>query len=404
LRDWFRDSKALIAMLVAILLAVPSELFSAPQNAPQASQSVRQAIANTTAAVGSAALNLRIDNRSPKRFQDSIANGWAYVFNMCPSGQITDQCAAAAILMASNECSASAKWFKRDSRTWLYLNIGLLLASAIFTGVGASTTIANAKVWSTLGGTTGLGAVTSSVNANVSSDQAGVASVNATLASFITFATTGGANKLVPPSIISAASASGTVGSPFSFQIVATNSPTGYTATGLPADLSVNASGLISGTPMAAGPSTVTLGATNAGGTGNATLTLTIAAMGSAPPAPAITSATSANGTVGTAFAYQTAASNSPTSYTVTGNPGLPAGLSMNASGLISGTPTAAGTSSVTLAATNAAGTGNATLTLTIVAAAAPGSSIPASNELIFKIAPLYGGQCAAAATASSGK
>ena len=52
-------------------------------------------------------------------------------------------------------------------------------------------------------------------------------------------------------------------------------------ATGLPAGLSVaSGTGLISGTPTAAGTSTVTLSATNAGGTGNATLTLTIAVAG----------------------------------------------------------------------------------------------------------------------------
>ena len=68
------------------------------------------------------------------------------------------------------------------------------------------------------------------------------------------------------PVITSATSASGTVGSAFSYQIVATNSPTSYSATGLPAGLSVNtATGLISGTPTAAGISTAALGATNSG-------------------------------------------------------------------------------------------------------------------------------------------
>ena len=168
------------------------------------------------------------------------------------------------------------------------------------------------------------------------------------------------------PVITSATTASGTVGSAFSYQITASNTPTSYGATGLPAGLSVNStSGLISGTLTTAATSTVTLSASNSGGTGSASLTLTIAA---APiPAPVITSATTASGTVGSAFSYQITASNTPTSYGATG---LPAGLSVNStSGLISGTPTAAGTSTVTLSATNSGGTGNATLTLTIVAA-----------------------------------
>ena len=77
-----------------------------------------------------------------------------------------------------------------------------------------------------------------------------------------------------------------------------------------------------------------------------------------------ITSAGTATGTVGQAFSYQITATNSPTSFNATG---LPTGLSVNAgTGLMSGTPTAARTSSVTLSAANAGGTGTATLTLTI--------------------------------------
>jgi hypothetical protein len=79
---------------------------------------------------------------------------------------------------------------------------------------------------------------------------------------------------------------------------------------------------------------------------------------------PVITSSTTANGTAGQAFNYQIAASGSPTSYNATG---LPAGLSVNtASGLISGTPTATGSSSVTISAVNVYGSGQATLALTI--------------------------------------
>src|SRR5439155_1034472 len=156
--------------------------------------------------------------------------------------------------------------------------------------------------------------------------------------------------------------ASGTVGIAFSYQITATNNPTSFNAIGLPPGLTVNTStGLISGTPTTAGTYSVTISATNAGGTGSATLTLTVVN----PPPPVITSATTATGQVGAAFSYQITATNNPTSYGATG---LPAGLTVNTStGLISGTPTTAGTYSVTISATNAGGTGSATLTLTIV-------------------------------------
>jgi Lamin Tail Domain/Putative Ig domain/CotH kinase protein len=84
-----------------------------------------------------------------------------------------------------------------------------------------------------------------------------------------------------PPVILSASSAAGIAGDPFSYQITASKVPTSYAASGLPAGLSVNAStGLISGTPVSSGTSTLTLSASNTGGTGTANLLLTIAAFG----------------------------------------------------------------------------------------------------------------------------
>ncbi|HWZ94317.1 MAG TPA: glycoside hydrolase family 88 protein [Opitutaceae bacterium] len=84
-------------------------------------------------------------------------------------------------------------------------------------------------------------------------------------------------NSLQAPVISSPDTASGTVGVPFSYQIIASNSPTSYGATGLPTGFSVDTStGLISGTPGAPGISSVTLSATNAGGTGTQALMLKI--------------------------------------------------------------------------------------------------------------------------------
>ena len=176
------------------------------------------------------------------------------------------------------------------------------------------------------------------------------------------------------PVITSATTAAGKVGSAFSYQISATNSPTSYGATSLPAGLTVNgATGLISGTPTAAGTASVTLSATNSGGTANATLALTINV-----PAPEITSAATATATAGTTFSFQITATNSPTSYGATS---LPGGLTVNsATGLISGTPTATGTASVILSATNSGGAANATLALTVNASGAAVASVSPSS------------------------
>jgi hypothetical protein len=79
-----------------------------------------------------------------------------------------------------------------------------------------------------------------------------------------------------PPSV-AAGTASGWVGVPFTYQIVANNSPGGYGASGLPTGLSVNrTNGLISGVPAAAGSFAVALFATNYGGIGSSLLNLTI--------------------------------------------------------------------------------------------------------------------------------
>jgi len=63
----------------------------------------------------------------------------------------------------------------------------------------------------------------------------------------------------------------------FNYQIVATNSPISYSASALPAGLSLNGStGLISGVPLVSGTFYVTLGAINANGTGNLSLAISI--------------------------------------------------------------------------------------------------------------------------------
>jgi len=169
------------------------------------------------------------------------------------------------------------------------------------------------------------------------------------------------------PTITSATSAPGTVGTAFTYDITATGSPTSYTASPLPAGLVLNSStGAITGTPTAAGVTSVVLTATNPTGTSSpVTVTTTIAVAGIVP---VINSATAAPGTVGTAFTYDITATGSPTSYTASP---LPAGLVLNSStGAITGTPTAAGVTAVVLTATNPTGTSSPVTVTTTIAAA----------------------------------
>ena len=88
---------------------------------------------------------------------------------------------------------------------------------------------------------------------------------------------------VAPPVITSSATASGTHGAAFSYQITATNTPTGYSAilqsgnTGVPGGLSVNPkTGLISGTPTTAGTYNIEVSASNSGGTTRQTVVLTV--------------------------------------------------------------------------------------------------------------------------------
>jgi Putative Ig domain len=177
------------------------------------------------------------------------------------------------------------------------------------------------------------------------------------------------------PNISSTTTASGVVGTAFSYQIEASNSPTSFSATGLPAGLSLNTNnGAITGTPSATGVSVITIGATSLAGTGTATLTLTVVN----PPAPAITSLTTASAIVGQAFSYTITATNNPTGFTATP---LPDGLTLNpSSGVISGIPTTSGTTIITLGASNAGGTGTASLNVSISPALPPAPVITSSG------------------------
>ena len=99
-------------------------------------------------------------------------------------------------------------------------------------------------------------------------------------------------------------------------------------------------------------------------GTPNGTAAFT--AGGTPPTGVTVAGPGNQNGVVGTAAKLQLSASGGSGSYTWTAS-GLPAGLSISASGLISGTPSTAGTYSVTATAKDSAGaTGSTTFSWTV--------------------------------------
>ncbi len=170
-----------------------------------------------------------------------------------------------------------------------------------------------------------------------------------------------------PPVITNPGAQTGTVGVAITaVQLQATdadNDPRSFTATGLPPGLLISTSGLITGTPTTAGTFSVT--ATVSDGRGGTASTIFAWAIAGPNVAPTITNPGAQTSTVGTAVSLQIQANdanNDPLTFSATG---LPLGLSISSSGLISGTPTTAGTASVVVTADDLKPGGTASTTFT---------------------------------------
>lgn len=88
------------------------------------------------------------------------------------------------------------------------------------------------------------------------------------------------------PVVTGPTTATAVIGTPFSQQIVASNSPTSYALSGQPAWLTVSAAGVMSGTPPAAGSFQVSMTATNSGGTSPAVVCALTVGTTPIPPNP----------------------------------------------------------------------------------------------------------------------
>ena len=147
----------------------------------------------------------------------------------------------------------------------------------------------------------------------------------------------------------------GQIGVAYSQTLAASGGKTPYSwsldAGTLPAGLSLSSGGVISGTPTTAGTSNFTVKVTDSqvpADTATKALSITI------PPDLVVTTSSLPDGQVGVVYSQTLAATGGVTPYSwslVSGS--LPAGLSLSSGGVISGTPTTAGTSNFTVRVTD---------------------------------------------------
>ena len=165
-----------------------------------------------------------------------------------------------------------------------------------------------------------------------------------------------------------------TQGSPYSTTLNASGGTKPYSwtlASGtLPAGLTLSTAGVISGTPTGTGTANFSVTVTDnvaATATKAYTLTVNVVSITTTSPLPA--------GTVGTAYSKSFIAIGGTQTYTWSVTAGaLPAGLTLSAAGVLSGTPTTAGTANFTLQAKDGGGaTATAAFALTINAAGGTG-------------------------------
>jgi hypothetical protein len=186
------------------------------------------------------------------------------------------------------------------------------------------------------------------------------------------------ASAVVPLSVQTSSLPNATAGTTYSSTLAASGGQSPYrwsvSAGALPQGIQLNASsGAISGTPSTSGSFSFAVSATDAL-SNNASRELTLAVSQQAPQLTVQTSSLP-NATAGTAYSDTLAASGGETPYRWSVTAGaLPQGIQLNAtSGAISGTPSASGSFSFTVAANDAAShTATRQLTLAVASQVAP--------------------------------
>ena len=240
----------------------------------------------------------------PAGYQVSLASGSGYASTVTVTGSGTIASTPIYVRLSSTATVAGSPYSGNIVLSSGATSVNFATASSTviskaltINGITANNKLFDGNTDATLSGTAALvGIVNSDVVTLGGTAVATFASsaVGTGIAVSVTGYTIGGAGagnySLTPPSltaditstpapvISSALTASGTYGTAAAtYTITASESPASYNATGFPAGLTVNtANGQITGTPTATGVFNVTISATNAGGTGSATLVYTI--------------------------------------------------------------------------------------------------------------------------------
>lgn len=198
--------------------------------------------------------------------------------------------------------------------------------------------------------------------------------------------------EIVPLAITTSALATGQVDAAYAQTLAASGGEPPYTWSSgtLPAGLALSSQGVLSGTPTVAFSGAVTVTVTDSGGrTASVTPTLTIADL----EPVAITTSTLPNGKIDVAYNQTLTASGGRAPYTWVANSGLPAGLTLSSAGQITGTPSAVGTSLLSVTATDSNGrTGSRTISLEILP---PGVEITTTSLPIAQQGEAYSVQLA---------
>lgn len=182
----------------------------------------------------------------------------------------------------------------------------------------------------------------------------------------------------------------GTINTSYSQQLSASGGTSPYTystSSPLPAGVTLSSSGLLSGTPTQSGDYSLTIQVTDSASNSiNVQRTLSVGSVNITISPSSLPSATQ-----NTAFSQQLSASGGTGPYTYSATGSLPSGISLTSGGLLSGTPTASGTFSIGIVATDAnSNTGSTTYSLVIAAPAVPDYDLYRDSSIWLGNPPQY--------------